>query len=189
MKECNYPVSVIEDVAFERARKCLEAINKQLRKEGKGNKPKGTETLSDGINILCEKSLLGISNRETLTNTLWLLDSLLFGLRRCGEHQQMCWGDLHLMKDADGADHLHFSERQIKTRSGADPRNVQPIKPKAFATPNLPRERDPVVLFKIYSEKRPESMNKQNAPFYLGVHTTDDQNQSWFKASATTTNL
>ena len=53
LKECNYPVSVIEDVAFERARKCLEAINKQLKKEGKGNKPKGTEALSDGINILC----------------------------------------------------------------------------------------------------------------------------------------
>ena len=39
LKECKYPVSVIEDVAFERARKCLEAKNKQLKKEGKGNRP------------------------------------------------------------------------------------------------------------------------------------------------------
>ena len=37
LKECKYPVSVIEDVAFERKRKCLEAKNKQLIKEGKGN--------------------------------------------------------------------------------------------------------------------------------------------------------
>ena len=29
LKECKYPVSVIKDVAFERARKCLEAKNKQ----------------------------------------------------------------------------------------------------------------------------------------------------------------
>ena len=62
----------------------------------------------------------------------------------------MCWGDVQLMKDTDGTD-LHFSERQTKTRSGADPRNVRPIKPKAFATPDLPRERDPVVVYKIYS--------------------------------------
>ena len=97
----------------------------------------------------------------------------------------MCWGDVQLMKDADGTEYLHFSERQTKTRSGADPRNVRPIKPKAFATPDLPRERDPVVVFKIYSEKRPESMNKPDAPFYLGVnHTTKNSDKSWFKASA-----
>ena len=46
LKECKYPVSVIEDVAFERARKCLEAKNKQLKKEGKGNRPNAAENLS-----------------------------------------------------------------------------------------------------------------------------------------------
>ena len=57
--------------------------------------------------------------------------------------------------------------------------------PKAFATPDLPRERDPVVVFKICSEKRPESMNKPDAPFYLGAnHTTKNSDKSWFKASA-----
>ena len=30
LKECKYPVSVIEDVAFERARKCLEAKKSQF---------------------------------------------------------------------------------------------------------------------------------------------------------------
>ena len=56
-----------------------------------------------------------------------------------------------------------FSKRENKTRSGADSRSVRPIKPKAFATTDLPRERDPVVVFNIYSEKRPKSMNKSNA--------------------------
>ena len=73
------------------------------------------------INILYEKNLLGISNGEALINTLCL--------RGCGEHRQMCWGDVQLMKDADGTEYLHFSERQTKTRSGAHPRNVRPIKP------------------------------------------------------------
>ena len=33
LKECKYPVSVIEDVTFELARKCLEAKIKQLKKD------------------------------------------------------------------------------------------------------------------------------------------------------------
>ena len=80
----------------------------------------------------------------------------------------MCWGDVQLMKDAHETEYLHFYERQTKTRSGADPRNVRPIKPKAFVTSDLPRERDPVVVFKMYSEKRPESMNKPDAPHLSG---------------------
>ena len=36
-----------------------------------------------------------------------------------------------------------------------------------------------VVVFKIYSEKRPESMNKPDAPFYLVVnHTTKNSDKS-----------
>ena len=96
LKECKYTVSVIEDVAFERARICLEVKNKQLKKEGKGNRPNAAEALSDNeINILYEKNLLGISNGEALINTLCrLFNSLHFGLRGCGEHRQMCWGDV-----------------------------------------------------------------------------------------------
>ena len=137
-----------------------------------------------------KKNLLGISNGEWLINTLWLCNSLHFGLRGCGEHRQMCWGDVQLMKDTDRTEYLYFSEKQTKTRSArctlhADPRNVRPIKPWTFATPDLPRERDPVVIFKIFSEKRPESMNKPDAPFYLGVnHTTKNLNKSWFTANA-----
>ena len=32
----------------------------------------------------------------------------------------MCWGDVQLMKDADGTEHLHFSERQTKISGGAN---------------------------------------------------------------------
>ena len=57
LKECKYPVSVIEDVVFDRARKYLEAKNKQLKlKEGKGNKLNAAEALNNNeINIFYEK--------------------------------------------------------------------------------------------------------------------------------------
>lgn len=57
LKECKYPAKVIEDVAFERARKCLKAKNKQLKKERKGSKPNTVEALSDDeINISKRKT-------------------------------------------------------------------------------------------------------------------------------------
>ena len=71
-----------------------------------------------------EKKILGISKRNALNNTLWLFNPLHFGLRGRREHQQMCWGNVQLMTDADGTEHLHFSERQTKTRSGADSSNI-----------------------------------------------------------------
>ena len=39
--------SIIEDIVFDQARKCLEAGSKQLKKEGKGNKPNAAEALTD----------------------------------------------------------------------------------------------------------------------------------------------
>ena len=74
-----------------------------------------------------------------------------------------------------------FSKRENKTRSRADSRSVRPIKPKAFATTDLPRERDPVVVFNIYSEKRPKSMNKSNALWTL-ITLQKKSDKSWFKA-------
>lgn len=52
-----------------------------------------------------------------------------------------------------------FLKDKTKTRSVADPRNVRPIKPKAFATSDLPCERNPAVVTRS-TQKRPEPMNK-----------------------------
>ena len=45
--------------------------------------------------------------------------------------------------EADGTECLEYSERQKETRTGAEPRNVRAVKPKAFTAPNGPPERDP----------------------------------------------
>ncbi len=90
------------------------------------------------------------------------------------------------MAAADGTEYLEYSERQTKTRTGAEPRNIRPVKPKAFALPNSSHDRDPVVVYKTYCEKRPDSMNKPEAPFYLGINhiKTPSSSKSWFKANA-----
>ena len=92
---------------FDQARKCLEARSKQLKKRRKGNKPNAAEALTDvEENILYEKNLLGISNAEPLLNTVWVFNSVHFGLRGSEEHRQRTWGDVQLHMEADGTEYL-----------------------------------------------------------------------------------
>ena len=67
----------------------------------------------------------------------------------------MKWGDVQLLTDMNGAEYLEFSERETKTRTGAEPRNVRAVKPKAYSFANGSPDRDPVFVYKVYSEKRP----------------------------------
>ena len=110
MKACKYPCSVIEDSQFEQARQALEARSKELKKDGKGNKPKAAEAITDEeVNILYNKQLLGISNAEALLNTMWFMNTKHFGLRGCDEHRRMKWGDVHMLTDVNGAEYLEYS--------------------------------------------------------------------------------
>ena len=62
------------------------------------------------------------------------------------------------------------------------------VKPKAFAPSNGPPERDPVAVYKIYSEKRPDAMNKPGAPYYLEINfkksPSSKKKKNWVKSSA-----
>ncbi|XP_015774306.1 PREDICTED: zinc finger MYM-type protein 2-like [Acropora digitifera] len=185
LKACKYPCSVIEDSQFEQVRQVLEAQSKELKKDGKGNKPKAAEAITDEeVNILYDKQLLGISNAEALLNTMWFMNTKHFGLRGC-EHRRMKWGDVQLLADVNGAEYLEFSERQTKTRTRAEPQNVRAVKPKAYSFANGSPYRDPVFVCKVYSEKRLSSMTDSESPFYFGInHTKNPTEKPWFKASA-----
>lgn len=185
LKKKKYPASIINDLAFEKTRKTLLSKQKELKKQGKGNKPNASVALTTSeLNTLYEKSLLGTRSPESLLNTLWLNNTMHFGLRGCKEHRDMCWGDVKLKQTADGEEFLEFNERQTKTRTGSDCRDVRKIAPKMFATDGS--ERDPVVVYKLYARKRPERMNDDESPFYLAVNTLKKesiQTKEWFKAA------
>ena len=84
LKKNSYSVSIINDLVFEKTRKVLQSKQKQLKKQGKGNKPKALLALtSEELKILYEKGLLGMCSPKALLNTLWLNNTLHFGLRGC----------------------------------------------------------------------------------------------------------
>ena len=126
LKRKNYLSSIINDLVFDQTMKTLKSKQKLLKKQGRGNKPNASVALtSEEIQTLYEKKLLGTSSPEALLNTLWLNNCLHFGLRGCKEHRDMCWGDVRLHQTANRKEYLEFNERQTKTRTGSDSRDIR----------------------------------------------------------------
>ena len=150
LKDVMYSKSIVEDQEFEQTRKALDARCKFLKKEGRGNRPFAAEAISDDeVKVLYESNILGISSAEAFINTVWLMNSIHFGLRGCDDYRQMCWSDVKLLRDADRTEYLEYCEHQTKARSGEDPRNIRPVKPKAFARLDGPTRKRPSFCLQI----------------------------------------
>ena len=125
LKKKNCGLCLMKDVQFEQTRKALQSKQRDLKLKGRGNKPNASSALSEeDIQVLYEKDLLGSST------AVWFNNTIHFGLRGCKEHREICWGDVKLCQTSTGQEYLELNERETKTRSGNDPRNVSAIAPK-----------------------------------------------------------
>ena len=71
---------------------------------------------------------------SALLNTVGLNNMIHFGLRGCKEPwKELRWVDTVLKTESDGKEYLEYFEGQKKTRTGEDPRNQRPIKPRMYA--------------------------------------------------------
>lgn len=190
LSRLNYGKSIFKDCEFQKTRDALKSKQKELKRHGRGSTPRATTALSDEeIEILFEKKLLGISSPQALQNTVWLNNMIHFGLRGCTEQRELCWGDVVLKTDIKGMEYLEFSERQTKTRTGENPRNQRQVKPRMYANKAaVSVERDPVHVYKVYKEKRPQTMSQPESCFYLAINCFKSQaellakDSKWFKA-------
>jgi hypothetical protein len=132
------------------------------------------------VDQLWESGQLGTGNPESLLQTLWWVNTTQFGIRAGPkEHLRLCLGDLELKSTADGHEYIErCTERQTKTRTGADPKNTRVSNPCAFATGD---ERCPVALHKLHILHRPTDICKPEDPFYLGTIHNPKPDQKWFR--------
>ena len=100
------------------------------------------------------------------------------------EQRDLCWGDLQLKTHSEGNRFIEFNtERQTKTRTGKDPRNIRDKKPKMYEDKST-ADRCPVNTYLAHKEHRPTSMMTYESPFYLAVNNEDPKpGQMWFKCS------
>ena len=92
------------------------------------------------------------------------------------EHRDLCWGDVQLTEDENGCQYLDYTERQTKTRTGENPRDVRPIKPGMYENPN--KDRCPVQLYKEFAERRPTDCNTAESPFYIALNNVKERNET-----------
>jgi hypothetical protein len=172
LKRHKYGYSLITGVEFALTRSAMKAKQKDLKSQGKGNKPMKAQPLTDAdIDKLYETGQLGTDNPSSLINTLWFNNTLYFGMRGgATEQHALEWADVTLHSDPD-CEYLEYNERTTKTRTGADTTNTRACPPRMYATPDNP-DRCPVNVYKAYAEHRPE-MPTLDAPFYLSVVTHD----------------
>ncbi|XP_033731021.1 uncharacterized protein KIAA1958 homolog [Pecten maximus] len=167
---------------FALTRDALKAKQKVLKKEGKGNRAKKSEPITDTeIQILYEKKLLGPSTPESLLNTVWLNNSLHFGLRGMQEHYNLKWGDVQLKSASDGTEYLELNERQTKTLTGENLCDVRQVSPKMFATNDT--DCDPINIYKRYAAHRPMDYSNSDDPFYISTRTiplSNTKSDKWF---------
>ena len=178
LRKKGYPTTIIDGQEFRKTSETLVAKQKELKKAGKRNKSKAALALTDDeVDILYGKNPLGSFVSEVLNNTQH------FGLRGCQEHSDMKWDDIQLKTSADGVKFLEYTERQTKTRTGAEPKDIRVVKPKMFSVPSS--DRDSVQAYHLYASKRPEQMKLDDSPFYLAINYTRVANSSkpWFKAA------
>ncbi|XP_052772210.1 uncharacterized protein LOC128211451 [Mya arenaria] len=182
LSENEYEGDVMGGKEFKLTRDTLKAKCVDLKEKGLGNKKQRADPFtSSEIQQLYEKELLGAASPISLTNTIWLNNTMHLGLRGRQEHLTMLWGDLELSKTSDGVSYLAFTEKPTKTRNGVAGDHRQYV-PKLFEQPGDPN--CPVRLYQIYKEKRPPQMSAPETRFYVALNPNfgkgTESNDLWF---------
>ncbi|XP_067030910.1 uncharacterized protein KIAA1958-like [Acropora muricata] len=160
LKKVSYGFSVFNSIEFAGTREVLRTKQKALKSSGKGNKPNASRSLTDSeVDELYRKGQLGSETPEAMLNTLWFNNCTHFGMRGAKEHRDLCWGDIQLKEDISAGEAIQFleyTERQTKTRTGENRRNILPVKPRMYENKN--KERCPVQLYKAFAQRRPKEI-------------------------------
>ena len=74
--------SLIHGIEFVRVKEVLQAKSRELKSQGLGNEPLTAEAISDSeIDLFWSSNQLRSSSPESIINTLWLFNTISFGLR------------------------------------------------------------------------------------------------------------
>ena len=96
LRRKTYCASLVTGPEFFHTREALKSKQKNLKQLGKGNKPKAADPITDNdIEKLFEAGELGTNSPASLLNSMWLNNTLHFGVRAGGEeHRHIQWGDV-----------------------------------------------------------------------------------------------
>lgn len=113
-----------------------------------------------------EKDCIGLNCPKELLNKTGLHNTMMFGIRGRGDHK-LKWSDIQLLEDETGSEHLEFTERDTKTRTGEfEITHHWAFRPKQYSTLDDPSN-CPVAAYtnKAFKDHRPASTMTLDSPF------------------------
>ena len=181
LRENDYGYSLVTSKEFTRSKKVLETRRKELKAQGKGNKPNRADAMTgDEEEKLWEEGVLGDDDPYTLQNSLYYIQGKCYGLRGSHEARQLAWWDMQLLCDQRGREYLEWNERLTKTRAGQDGA-VRSFTPKIWEN-TTNKARCPIELYKKFASHRSPEALCPETPFYLTVNTKRAKGaQVWYK--------
>lgn len=187
LKLKNYPQSVTRDSAFTNTRNALKFKQQKLRELGKGSKkqpePFGRLTL-DKVNHLFSAHEMGPYTPMSVINTLCFLFIVHFRLRKAIDHKNLMWGDIKLKTDPNGRKFLIYEPVDVQTSIAHSKYDHHGNRLCIWEQPEV-KERNPIDIYNLYWEKRPQNMRYENSPFYLGITSMQPSPlQAWYRTCA-----
>ena len=153
-------------------KKKLAAKKKQLKAEGKGNRPHRADPLDENqVEKLWTTGAVGLKTPRQLLHLVWWNNTRMLGMRGRQEHLNCKVQDFK-----DQGNYYEYTERSTKTRTGEtdDPKARRKYNNKIFRGNS--DERDPYVALKKYLSHRPEGIDE----FYLQPIDSPKEN-IWYK--------
>ena len=176
-------VDILSDKEFATSRKVLAAKRKELRKQGMGQKPHAVRELSASEeDMLYDEGYFSTKNNASLQRGMWWILSMDCGFRGNDESKKLCWGDIILEYDSDSKREklVWYKERGTKTRNGRENEAPRKIHGTAYATGT---NRCPIIYYNAFASHRPQSMMKEESPFFLVNNwgkPSGDSTQVWY---------
>ena len=183
-----YQCSITRDAAFNNTRNTLKNKQRVLRENGKGYKkliacdgpePLGPSTL-EKLNHLYAAKELGPYSPMSVINSICFAFVLNFKMRKAIDHKQLLWGDI-VLKSSPTGECLCYEPLESKEYIRPKLKGIEDCRvwSNSISGPN----KDPILIYKLYSQKRPAQMMSPESPFYLGVSTSHPvHNQPWYKS-------
>ena len=183
-----YQCSITRDVAFNNTRNTLKNKQKILRENGKGLKklipftgpePLGPSTM-EKLNHLYAAKELGPYNPMSVINSICFAFVLNLKMRKAIEHKQLLWGDI-VLKSSPSGEYLCYEPLEGKEYIRPRLKGIDDC--CVWSNPASGPNKDTILIYKLYSQKRPAQMMNPESPFYLGVSTSHPvHNQPWYKS-------
>ncbi|XP_046327430.1 uncharacterized protein LOC124111701 [Haliotis rufescens] len=163
LRENGYPVSITRDTEFLNCRSLLQTKIQQLRQLQQPD-PDPALTISPltrrDVDKLFRTGQLGGSSAESLSNSVWFMNSVMFKLNQTSSHTSLKWGDIVIKVDEYKNEYL-----QLVSSNSSSWENVND---KVYPN-NANPDRCFVSMFMKYQRMRPPSMLAKKSPFYLMV--------------------